>query len=372
MRKKTLLIILLLILSLTHCKREKSIEEIRVQEKGDILDIRFDLIKEVRIEQGDEILETPFLFYDKTSNTIGVYGYKSPKKDLVINIFNTNLDFEKTKIFKSGQGPGDAGTGTLIFPFKDKIIVSDNTLRRISTFDKDFNFIKFDIAKGIGRFINDGNHILCLRRLDEKKTRFDFSIISYPDFKGKRLISFGPYNRSNGRDKKNRIALGTFPVFDNFYKNNEVFFFDLKNYTITKYSLAGKVLKKIIVAHKTLKAPEKMKKTWVKEWLPGDWAVANVTFADIIQPGVVAIPLGKGFAVLRRKDYSMVCKSGLVEGDYFDYHLNLFGKIKAPCFYRAFDILYKPIYTHYFENGFLYLITEDKEGFKLAKWQVKE
>lgn len=374
MTKKIVLIILLLMLSLSHCKKEDSIEGVHIQEKNNVLNsIGFELVKSVRVEQEEVLLEVPFLYYDNTSHKIGVYGYKSPRMDVDINIFSTTLDFEKKIILKSGQGPGDVGAGTKIFPFKDKIIVTDNTLRRFSTFDKDFNFIRFETVRRFGMFIDNGNHFLSAGRDEtDGNTTFESMIISYPGFKIKRLARFGPYGINYLVDSKNRGIHGKLPVFDYFYRNNEIFFFNLKDYTITKYTLAGKALKKIVVKHKTLKASEEMKKKWIREWMPGEWAVRNVTFVDIIQPAAAAIPLGKGFVVLRRKDYSMVCNRRFVEGDYFDYDLNLLGKVEFPCFYKAFCIATKPALTQHYENGYLYLIISNDEDHTLEKWKVNE
>ncbi len=372
MNKKILLIIPLLILFLSHCNTEKAIEAVHIQEKNNLLDVQINLVKEVKVEQDNEILTSASLYYDKAGNKIGVYGHISPEKDLLINIFDTDLNFEKTKILKCGQGPGEVSERTFIFPYKEKIIASVHIFRKVSIFDKDFHFIKSDLALRNGRFINKGNHILTVRRLSGRKgISFEFYVVAYPGFKEKKLATFGPYSNNFRRDKKNRSIFGYFPEFDYFYKNNTIFLVNLKNYTITTYSLAGNLLKKIIVDHKILKVPENMKVKWIKEWL-GEQCT-DVTFPDIVHPAAAAVPLGKGFVILRRKDYSMLCTDVFMEGDYFDYDLNLLGKVKIPCFFRGLVIIDKPIYTHHFQDGYLYTVTRgDDDRFILKKWLVKE
>jgi hypothetical protein len=82
------------------------------------------------------------------------------------------------------------------------------------------------------------------------------------------------------------------------------------------------------------------------------------------------VPLGKGFVVVRRYSYATDCQ-GMVEGDYFSYELEMKGKVKIPCFMLIFKLT-NPPQTYKYHNGYLYLINESQDEYRLEKWLVKE
>jgi hypothetical protein len=66
-----------------------------------------------------------------------------------------------------------------------------------------------------------------------------------------------------------------------------------------------------------------------------------------------------------------------VDGDYFNYDLQLLGKVKFPCFFNIYHLL-RAFFPRSFayDNGYVYLITQDlqetDEDINLEKWQVRE
>jgi hypothetical protein len=84
------------------------------------------------------------------------------------------------------------------------------------------------------------------------------------------------------------------------------------------------------------------------------------------------IPLRKGFAIIRRHNFEQY-KDGEVEADYFDYDLNMIGKIKMPYFYRYNSFRYPGYgYYKYYTGNYLFTIEDTDENWKLKKWYVDE
>jgi hypothetical protein len=138
------------------------------------------------------------------------------------------------------------------------------------------------------------------------------------------------------------------------------------------FDLNGNKLKQVRLNINKPIVPKKKKKEWLFEQF-GTFGVSKCIMVDKVQPASWAVPLGKGFAVIRRKDYSTSCQ-GMVEADYFGYQLNIIGKTMVPCFYKIFMLGVGWIPgTYRYRDGYLYLIYEDEETeeFYLEKWKVE-
>ena len=95
------------------------------------------------------------------------------------------------------------------------------------------------------------------------------------------------------------------------------------------------MLKSVKVDVDMKKVTKEMAVKWLKELMGTSYRENRFAFTEYIQPASYMIPLEKGFVVTRREGYSLQCK-GLIEGDFFDYHLKLLGKVQFPCCYRIF------------------------------------
>ena len=128
---------------LIHCNpsvNEKDESTIIIEENHKFIDLNPIKEKSIFIEN----LDFPRIFLECNKIFVNGPSLKS-KREYNLYIFDKDLNLLFEKIFSIGQGPGELGGGPYFFTAGDKIYAADNTQRRISIFDKDFNFIKFVI-----------------------------------------------------------------------------------------------------------------------------------------------------------------------------------------------------------------------------------
>ncbi|HLP58437.1 MAG TPA: hypothetical protein VK186_06390 [Candidatus Deferrimicrobium sp.] len=371
MKKLIILLILALLFFFFNCKNS---DEIVLEENSEPFNVKLVFAKKIEVPD----LAYPSVY--KTGKEIFIRGFSTEKdKKIIINIYDEDLGLSAQKEFNMGMGPGDLGDGCYVYKFADHIYIPDNTQMRVNIFDKDFNFIKF-VSLINPRFlpitfIKNGEYFLgtCLNMTVPYQSIYQSYIVKFPGLTKKQFHTLGPINTwtSNAVSKSKKLIIGEVPQFHYFYNNEMIYFIKPDDYQLYMYDLEGKLLKKVRVNVEKKKVPEDQKIAWLKEQVSAD--ILNRTIlTDYIQPAAWMIPMAKGFAVLRRKGYSREC-NGLVEADYFDYQLNLKGKIEIPCFYRIFE-LRSGYFTRTFQyhDGYLYLITEMDETLYLEKWKVFE
>ena len=133
----------------------------------------------------------------------------------------------------------------------------------------------------------------------------------------------------------------------------------------------GRILKRIRLNIDIKKTPKDKIKIWLNERFSKS-QIKRFTFSDYIQPVSKVIPLEKGFVALRRNGYGTECLEP-VYGEYFDYDLNLIGKVQFPCFDRInANIRGLSRITIKYISGYLYLLKEANEEYILEKWKVIE
>jgi hypothetical protein len=145
-----------------------------------------------------------------------------------------------------------------------------------------------------------------------------------------------------------------------------------------RFHLDGSLIHSVRVDVEKVPVLDSKREQWIKEHY-GEYQRPSVkfVFTDYVLPTSWMVPLGKGFAVIRRYGYSRQC-NGMVEADYFNYNLEMLGKIKIPCFNRIFDLtLYVIPRTAAYRNGYLYLVSkqidkDDDDLYIVEKWQVQE
>ena len=374
MGKKTILLILAWLLFLIHCSNQKQpdIEEIIVKENLNFIDLQWHKEKSV------DISDVNFAYFYLGSGTINAYGYPTTRSQCkVLKIYDLDLNLKAEKFFNLGEGPGDLGGATTFFINGDYTYVADHQQQRINVFDKDFNFIKFIKTPGAflsPEFISDGQQFIVTRYDEVKKgvVAFHINLMSFPDFETKTLITLGPINRF---DKNNKLIIGAIPQFYYFYRNRKIYFIDMQTYQIAMFDLSGKQLKSVRLETKKITVPSDLRMIWLKEQR-GPGLLNRASLVDIIHPASWMIPLGKGFVVIRRNSYSTNCV-GLVDADYFNYDLNLLGKVKFPCFYPIYHLANANLPRSFaYINGYVYLITQDlketDEDINIEKWKLIE
>lgn len=369
--------ILVILVFFPHCKHsdETGGEEIVLEEKTEPANVKF--VFDRKIEVPD--MTYPSLY--KTDNEVYVYGFstESPQK-VILNVYNNDLELASQKKFNIGEGPGDLGTGCHFFVFNENIYVPDNTQMRVNIFDKELNFVKFVLLTQPMflpvTFVKNGEYFLgtTTELVESSKRLYPSYIVRFPGLEKKQFQTIGPSDPFNSSTPPLKLVLGKTPFFHYFYKDEKIYFIKMDDYLLSLFDMEGQLLKKVRVNVEEIKVPKDKKMPWLKEQRGGK-SLEKFDLADHIQPASWLVPLGKGFAVLRRKTYSTECV-GSVEADYFDYELNPKGKLEFPCFYQAFQFRGVGYFYWVYEyrQDYLYLVNENEENetFYLEKWQVTE
>lgn len=376
MRRVTIMLMAAVVLSalLTDCGQSKKvgIGETVFKEATTFIDLQWRMEKKVDVSDYDHAN----LFLDDGS--INTYGYSlRHNNQIIVKAYDRDLNLISEKRFNIGHGPGDIGPGGHIFPIGEHIYIPDNTQRKISIFDKEMNFKKFvtiPFAFYNMRFTRDGKTIVSTQFMFDKAKKVvnHIEITSFPELKKKQIFTLGPCLMM---DEKRVLLRGECPEFYYFLKNENIYLINMKTYQIIMFDLSGKMLKRVRVQVEKIPVPPEMKKVWIKDQTPPQ-LLNRSKFVDTVQPASWMIPLGKGFVVIRRYGYDTSCE-GLVEGDYFNYDLQLLGKVKFPCFYLIYK-LFNGYFHRVFEydSGYVYLLTQDlqetDEDINLEKWKVVE
>ena len=148
----------------------------------------------------------------------------------------------------------------------------------------------------------------------------------------------------------------------------------MTRYIVTKTELSTRKAKKKRVNFEPIKVDVNVsEKERIIKRLSGRAANPNqYVLPGYLIPTSWMIPLGKGFAVIRRHNFEQD-KDGEIEADYFDYDLNMIGKIKMPYFFQYNSFRFPGFgYYNSYANNYLYTIEDTDENWKLKKWYVDE
>jgi hypothetical protein len=223
-------------------------------------------------------------------------------------------------------------------------------------------------------FNDDGTWFLCAmgRSEDTKKGPAfirDCCVVKFPGLSISVFEKHGPSYPFDPVTKK--VVVGSQPGYHFFRRNSGIYYINMDAYEIGKYDTGGNCLKKIRVRVDKVKVPDSKRLEWLKAQTSSRMLNRSV-LTDTVQPASWMVPLGKGLVVVRRYSYDTDCE-GMVEGDYFSYDLEMTGKVKIPCFWFIFT-LRRDFHAKSFnyKDGYLYLIRETEDDFRLEKWLVKE
>ena len=365
-------IMFMIILSYCNQKQNPGVQEKIIDEVTTAVDVKFSMVKRIPLrEMGYSSLAV-------TGSEIYASCYSSDDNVALVEIYDIELNYKEKKAFPIGQGPGDVGGGARFYRYGNRIYVPDNTQQRINLFDRDFKFIKFvKLTENHYPlvFIKNGEYFICIQEKGGGRpgdVTYVVSLFSFPRLQKKILYQLGPFPF---RDHSGRYILFSMDGVDFFYKEDKIYLINMNSYQVNMMELSGKILKRIRVDVEKKMVPKEMKEPWLKAHL--GWSYRRlknrIGAADSIQPASYMVPLGKGLAVIRRNGYDYNC-TGMVEADYFDYRLNLIGKIQIPCFNRIFRLsMGYSSYSYTYHEGYLYLISIDREeNFYLEKWRVIE
>ncbi len=385
MKIKILIVILTLLIISIHCKQssvsvsDSAIPAKRIKiDENRIADVIFTFKSSVK---------TGFIAYPELNVSqkqdivvlFGEYKEEGKKSTLLVKTYTHDLRLTGEKQFKFGQGPGDVGNNNRISVTEKNFLVSENSNRRVSVYDHNWNLRSIEkhkqnnINNSFYLYDNGKYFLISIREwLPDYYSKYIFMMGTFPGFKTKTYYVTTPYSI---RMKDGGVF--KFPIdgpisFSYFFKNKEIFLLRSDRYQLLKFDISGKKLKDIIVDV----VKETTDRSRLDEFLKDQsWYKSRnqFTLSDTVNPAAIVIPLNKGFVVVRRKNqYSTYCE-GTNEGDYFSYQLEYLGKVNVPCFYQILDLL--PIVNVInlgYADGYLYLLKEIDEEFSIEKWEVKE
>jgi hypothetical protein len=304
------------------------------------------------------------------------------KNDYNIYIYDRELNLLGEKKFSIGQGPGEMGGAPYLWPVGDRIYVPDNTQQRINIFDKNLNFIEFvktTFSTMSPIFSENGKYFIFVTGNNGKYgpvSSFSVYLSGFPGLKRKLIHQFPEVDYFI--EEKRELIYGIRGIHY-FLKDDRIYLLDKDNYHLIIRDSNGKMVKQVQMDYEKIRTTDKMKEMWLKDPVLKSRDLMRkfkVKLAEYVQPCAFMVPLEKGFVVTRKKDYNTSCQ-GLVEGDYFDYNLNLLGKVEFPCFSEIFWLrTYIFLNACVFDRGFLYLVNrverENDEVISLEKWKISE
>ena len=379
--KWILIITISFLIFFIHCSpsaNEKDESTIILEESHRFIDLNPIKEKSIFVEN----LDFPRIFLEGNKIFVNGPSLKS-KREYNLYIFDKDLNLLFERIFSIGQGPGELGGGPYFFTAGDKIYVTDNTQRRINIFNKDFNFIKFvnlDFTFNSPIFNKDGKFFIFVTLQAGKygpNSSFSVYLANFPGLERKLIHQFHEFDCLLEEKKELILDNGAIHYF---LKNEKIYLLDKDRYLLTIRNIKGKLEKQVKVKVKKIPITKDNQDLWLKEQMGINRYLSQlrtkIRFSEFVQPCAWMIPLEKGFVVIRKKGYSVLCQE-LVEADYFDYDLNLLGKVKFPCFNEIFR-LRRQIFLQYCDirSGILYLVNnvknEDDEIIALEKWRISE
>jgi len=380
MKLKTLTVMLVSILTLSHCNKSVNsrkpvdTEEIKIDEQKNA-DARFVLEKSV---------EADFIAYARITvspwqDKIILYGLSADdnkKQMLVAQTYDKTLRFIGGKTFFFGQGPGDVGNFNMISIGKDRIFISENSNDRVSIYSNDWTYqtsLRHRVEVDAFEIFDNGKIFIGPLIIGEKNNRFAYSFLLgfIPGFKTKHLFTTDPFFLHADSGNSPKLLIGGDDEYSSFYNNNEAFILICDKYRILKFIGSGEKLRDIVVKVPVIKTDHSRRDEYLKE-LGFSKERNPFEVNDTVNPAITMIPLMKGFVVLRRHEFASACGDG-IEADYFSYQLEYLGKTKVPCSSKL--LRYITGRTHEcakYDNGFLYLIDEKEESITIEKWKVME
>lgn len=353
------------------CGKEKT----EIQE---ITENRSDAKVTFNLEREIELPNIYFACMDLRGDNLLIDGYDIQNKNACL-IYDLNLNLIKSFSIPWGQGPGEISDAGNLFINENLIYAIDNQNLRISIFDFNENMkvIKINRLKDyifLPCFSENFNYIAFSKMewIKNQKVRCPIYCAKFPSWEN--TCKFDEVISKNRLDINNRITLGVNSFVDYFFKNNYLYTLDMTRYILTKTEINTRKAKKKRVNFKPVKINVSVsEKERIIKMLMGRIAyLSRCTLSENLVPTSWMIPLGKGFAVIRRHNYEQD-KEGEVEADYFDYDLNMMGKIKMPYFFRYNTFRFAgPGNYKYYTGNYLYTIEDTDENWKLQKWYVDE
>lgn len=378
MIKRKLLLLLVLVSFFFSCGKEK-FEKVEIH---DIAENRAQAKVTFNLERKIELPNIIFASVEINGELLLISGLNMLNRETCpVNIYDLNLNLKESYFLRFGQGPADISTMTFFFLDKNLLRAIDLQNLKISIFDLNasLKFINTSRLKGIFYLprVSENSDYIAFSGMDwteNQKINCPIYCAKFPSLDDSRKID--EVTSGNIYDEKKRSILGKDPFVDYFFKNGYLYSLDMQRYIVTKTEINTGKAKKIRVnfAPITLSLNVSEEERIIKE-LRGRKATLNeYTVSENLVPTSWMVPLGKGFAIIRRQNFEQEKVGEVeVEADYFDYDLNLIGKIKIPYFFRYNSFRSPGInYYQYYSNNSFFTIEDTDDKWILKKWQVDE
>lgn len=365
---------------LTFCNKNPPTEplEITVHEQLFPLTLRKEREKMI-----DTFYFISFVQLHDLNNFIIHYFDKSTNMHEFIRM-DSSLEIEGKYSLARGQGPREIGKIFFFGGTADEIFIYDGVNLRVMFCDKEFKNCKLtrkalhkdDYISGFGYSPDTGYFLMAEQFFSTSSKKFNavFFLRDVKHGNGEDLPLHCIYYNKIERDLNGNTHIWIGMPFDAILIRNFAFIINLKDYTIFKYDLKGRLIKSIKVLFTGQNYSKSQMAEFKAAWGDNNSKMRAVMYPRELWPACWIQPLGKGFVVARRKDH-MPSNGSLLDADYFDLDLNFLGKISFP----AFADWNHPNYSwmaksrDIFYNGRkLYIIrqADDKEVCIIEEWSL--
>lgn len=332
--------------------------------------------------------ESIFLRSSSDGKMFLVYGLDAKtKKRFVLNQFDLDLNLVKSYELPIGQGPGDISDPSSLFLDNDLLYAIEVGNRRISVFklgnDLQLDRIeKFPESKWLlsPRISGDFSNIIYLRmeKPDSVLTPIYTAVYmsEFPSLKNETVVyvdQVGSFKADDLFSNDGKDIMDHQSLLDFFIKDENVFIVNMNDYSLIKYSIKAKTWHVKKIQYDKISMNNNLKIEFIKDmW--GEKATKKYTLSDRILPISWAIPLKKGFVVLRRSDYWQASQNTM-RAQYYDWDLNPLGNVDIPYFFRR-NVLRATTVNEWAlfidsEQSF-YLIVDTDSDWKIQKWRISE
>ncbi len=378
--KRVFFILMILVISLINCKSKEKINEKVLDLNNNFISLK--LVEEKSIKLDVVTKDMPGIA--KIDDDFIYITFLNLDKNMEIWKYNDNLEFQDKFILKYGHGPGEVINPRIYGGGLNNILIYDPPSYKYNLYDKNFKFIKQYRLSDLGTFLYYG-----YKYIPEHNCILDafYTYVSKSKTGMKAVIKIYLISLLKEKTKNKEIFNITIDKFKNYksivaypvhftYFDKYIYILNTKEYKIYKMDIKGKLIKNIKVKFKGKRFTENEIEKWIESHY-GSKYKNRFLYPEELWPACWIMPLGKGIAVGRRKDYNTNRNEPIIV-DYFDKDLNFIGKIKLSYFkywndpnggQQFADILFNC------KGDIIYRIKieakEDEEEYSLIKFKVK-
>lgn len=256
-------------------------------------------------------------------------------------LMDSHLNVESEFTLARGQGPLEIGQESFAGGTVDVLFIYDGLNRRVMFCGKNFKncrltrkaLHKEDYTGGFG-YSPDTGVFLMAEQFMPGPPKTSYNAFFLRDVKhgtgGERPFHRIHYKKIE-RDLNGKTAVWVGSPLDAVLIGNFAYIINLKDYTVFKYDLKGRLIKSIRVRFPAQTYSKSQMAEFKAAWGENKPNLRAINYPRELWPACWLLKIGKGLAVARRKDHRPSSEKWIT-ADYFDLDLNYLGKIRLPAF----------------------------------------